>query len=107
MDNIEFSHKRSLILIIMKHDQLLAFEAIVTTGTFRGAAERLNKSQSAISHTIRQLEVELELTLLSCDGYRPRLTPEGQVFFARPSACRMGTLSTDTHLPRRLRGVDH
>jgi DNA-binding transcriptional LysR family regulator len=69
----------------MKHDQLLAFEAIVTTGTFRGAAERLNKSQSAISHTIRQLEVELELTLLSRDGYRPKLTAEGQVFFREVS----------------------
>ena len=40
----------------MKHDQLLALEAIVSTGTFRGAAERLHKSQSAVSHTIRQLE---------------------------------------------------
>ena len=49
----------------MKHDQLVALEAIVSTGTFRGAAERLNKSQSAISHTIRQLEEELELELFS------------------------------------------
>lgn len=64
----------------MKHDQLLALEAIVSTGTFRGAAERLNKSQSAISHTIRQLGEELELTLFSRDSYRPQLTAEGRVF---------------------------
>ncbi|RIV80625.1 LysR family transcriptional regulator [Aurantiacibacter xanthus] len=69
----------------MKHDQLLALEAIVTTGTFRGAAERLNKSQSAISHTIRQLEEELELTLFSRDSYRPQLTAEGRVFYREAS----------------------
>lgn len=69
----------------MKHDQLLALEAIVTTGTFRGAAERLNKSQSAVSHTIRQLEEELELTLFSRDSYRPQLTAEGRVFYREAS----------------------
>ena len=65
----------------MKHDQLLVFEAIVTTGTFRSAAVRLNKSQSAISHAIRQLEEELELTLFSRDNYRPKLTAQGEIFF--------------------------
>ncbi|KIC07649.1 LysR family transcriptional regulator [Leisingera sp. ANG-M1] len=65
----------------MKHDQLLALEAIVSTGTFRGAAERLHKSQSAISHTIRQLEEELELELFSRAAYRPSLTPEGEIFY--------------------------
>ncbi|MBY6067838.1 LysR family transcriptional regulator [Leisingera aquaemixtae] len=65
----------------MKHDQLLAFEAIVLTGTFRQAAERLHKSQSAVSHAIRLLEEELELTLFSRDEYRPRLTAEGEVFY--------------------------
>ena len=65
----------------MKHHQLLALDAVVATGTFRGAAERLNKSQSAISHTIRQLEDELELKLLSRDAYRPTLTAEGRVFY--------------------------
>lgn len=69
----------------MKHDHLLALEAIVTTGTFRGAAERLNKSQSAVSHTIRQLEDALELTLFSRDSYRPRLTAEGRVFYREAS----------------------
>ena len=65
----------------MKHSQLLALDAIVTTGTFRGAAERLHKSQSAVSHMIRQLEEELELKLLSRDAYRPTLTAEGRVFY--------------------------
>jgi DNA-binding transcriptional LysR family regulator len=65
----------------MTHDQLIAFEAIVASGTFRGAAERLHKSQSAVSHAIGLLEAELKISLFSREGYRPRLTPEGEVFF--------------------------
>ena len=52
---------------------------------FRKAAERLNKSQSAVSHAIRQLEDELELKLFSRDGYRPKLTAQGEVFFRETS----------------------
>ncbi|WP_323776345.1 LysR family transcriptional regulator [Leisingera sp.] len=69
----------------MKHEQLLALEAIVATGTFRGAADRLHKSQSAISHTIRQLEEELELELFSRAAYRPALTPAGEIFYREAS----------------------
>jgi len=69
----------------MKHDQLIALDAIVATGTFRGAAERLHKSQSAISHTIRQLEEELELVLFSREAYRPVLTPAGEIFYREAS----------------------
>lgn len=64
----------------MTLDQLIALDAIVATGTFRGAAERLNKAQSAVSHQIRKLEDELRFELFSRDEYRPRLTPEGEVF---------------------------
>lgn len=69
----------------MKHEQLMTLEAIVLTGTFRGAAERLHKSQSAVSHTIRQLEEELDLELFSREAYRPSLTPAGEVFYREAS----------------------
>lgn len=65
----------------MTLDQLVALEAIVSCGTFRGAAERMNKVQSAVSHQIRKLEDELCFDLFSRDSYRPVLTPEGEVFF--------------------------
>lgn len=65
----------------MTLDQLAALDAIVATGTFRAAAERLNKAQSAVSHQIRKLEAELEFDLFSRDSYRPELTPEGEIFF--------------------------
>ncbi|MFW8596089.1 LysR family transcriptional regulator [Cribrihabitans neustonicus] len=69
----------------MKHAQLIALDAIVSTGTFRGAAERLHKSQSAISHTIRQLEALLELELFSREAYRPALTPADEIFYREAS----------------------
>ena len=63
----------------MTLDQLVTLDAIVATGTFRAAAERLNKAQSAVSHQIRKLEDELRFDLFSRDSYRPVLTPEGEV----------------------------
>lgn len=49
--------------------------------SFRGAAEKLNKAQSAISHQIRKLEDELQFDLFSRESYRPELTSEGMVFY--------------------------
>ncbi len=65
----------------MTLDQLTALDAIVATGTFRGAAERLNKAQSAVSHQIQKLEDELSFEIFSRDEYRPSLTTKGEVFF--------------------------
>lgn len=65
----------------MTLDQLVALDAIVAKGTFRAAAERLNKAQSAVSHQIRKLEDELGFELLTRDTYRPGLTSEGEVFY--------------------------
>ncbi len=65
----------------MTYEQLVVLHAIVTEGTFRGAAERLNKSQSAISHMLKKLEDEIDITLLSRAEYRPKLTSKGQVFY--------------------------
>lgn len=65
----------------MTYEQLLVLRAIVTTGTFRGAAEKLNKSQSAISHMLKNLENDTGITLLSREKYRPTLTTAGKVFY--------------------------
>lgn len=86
----------------MKHDQLAALEAIVATGTFRGAAERLHKSQSAVSHAIRLLEEELELELFSREAYRPVLTTAGEVFY-REAARVLGQMQGLRRTAARLR----
>ncbi|MEO1161223.1 MAG: LysR family transcriptional regulator [Pseudomonadota bacterium] len=65
----------------MTYEQLIVLHAIVAEGTFRGAAEKLNKSQSAVSHMLKKLETEIDVPLLSRAAYRPKLTPEGEVFY--------------------------
>ncbi len=65
----------------MTYEQLVVLHAIVTEGTFRGAAEQLNKSQSAVSHMLKKLENEIDILLLSREEYRPKLTSAGEVFY--------------------------
>jgi len=67
----------------MTFEQLRVLQAIVTEGTFRGAAERLYKSQPAVSNMIKKLEQECGFIVLSRDQYRPELTPEGRVFYEK------------------------
>ncbi|MEL6964409.1 MAG: LysR family transcriptional regulator [Pseudomonadota bacterium] len=78
IDKIDHPYQR---IIAVTYEQLLVLDAIVTTGTFRAAAERLNKSQSAVSHMLKKLELEIDVELLSRDDYRPSLTPAGEVFY--------------------------
>lgn len=65
----------------MTFEQLLTLHAIVAEGTFRAAASKLNKSQSAVSHMLKKLELEIDITLLSREQYRPKLTESGEVFY--------------------------
>ncbi len=65
----------------MTYEQLIVLQAIVTEGTFRAAAEKLHKSQSAVSHMLKKLEDEIDIILLSREAYRPTLTVAGEVFY--------------------------
>lgn len=65
----------------MTYEQLTVLDAIVSEGTFRAAAKKLFKSQSAISHSLKKLEHDLGFDLLSREEYRPQLTAEGKVFY--------------------------
>ena len=64
----------------MTLDQLLALDAIVATGTFRGAAERLNKAQSAVSHQMKALEDFLGVKLFHRRSRQVTLTTEGRAY---------------------------
>lgn len=65
----------------MTLDQLKVLCTIVEQGSFRAAAERLNRSQSALSIAIRKLEEEFRIQLFSRDQYRPVLTEEGRSLY--------------------------
>ena len=66
-------------------DQLRSFLAIVDEGSFTRAAERVHKTQSAVSMHIRGLEGQLGCALFVKQGRGARLTAEGEqlVEFAR------------------------
>jgi len=59
-------------------DQLRSFVAIVDTGSFTRAAERVNKTQSAVSMHVRRLEEQLGRPLFAKLGRGVRLTEDGE-----------------------------
>jgi DNA-binding transcriptional LysR family regulator len=67
----------------MTLDQLEAFKAVASLGTFAKAASALHKSQPAISKLVHNLEAELGLVLFDRRAYRATLTDAGKIFFER------------------------
>lgn len=65
----------------MKSEQLQTLVSVVEQGSFRAAARALHKTQPTVSATINALEREYGVRLLDRDSYRPRLTPEGSLFY--------------------------
>ncbi|MEP7122655.1 MAG: LysR family transcriptional regulator [Byssovorax sp.] len=67
----------------MTLDQLLAFHAVASLGTFAAAAAELHKSQPAVSKLVQNLEAETGLVLFDRTAYRATLTDAGKLFFER------------------------
>ncbi|GJM05406.1 MAG: LysR family transcriptional regulator [marine bacterium B5-7] len=61
----------------MTLDQLKVLCAVIETGSFSAAAEKLNRVQSAVSIAIKKLEESLDIKIFDRDAYRPRLTEAG------------------------------
>lgn len=59
-------------------NQVRVFVAIAEAGSFRAAAGRLRRAQSAVSHAVADLEAELGVQLFDRSGYRPVLTDAGK-----------------------------
>ena len=59
-------------------DQLQTFIAIVDSGSFTRAAEKVFKTQSAVSMQMRRLEERIGKPLFIKDGRTNRLTDEGE-----------------------------
>lgn len=66
----------------MNLDQLETLVAIVETGSFRAASERLSRSQPALSMAVKNLEDEFDLQIFDRSEYRPKLTEAGTAFLA-------------------------
>ncbi len=63
---------------ILDSRKLLAFVTLVRVGSFTLAAEEIKVTQSAVSHSIKSLENELQLRLIDRRGRKIRLTPPGK-----------------------------
>ncbi|WP_299939499.1 LysR family transcriptional regulator [uncultured Microbulbifer sp.] len=62
----------------MKLDQLKVLQAVVETGSVKAAAEKLNKTQPAISLAVKALEAQMNTDLFDRTGYRLELTSIGK-----------------------------
>lgn len=76
-----------LIGYIMTLDQLQSFRAIIETGSFRGAAACVHRTQPAVTHQIKALEREMGHALIDRKTASP--TPAGSLFYAQ--ACKLLT----------------
>lgn len=61
--------------------QIKIFLALEETRSFTAAAEKLNITQSAVSHSMKSLETSLNCKLVERHGKRCVLSPHGEVFF--------------------------
>ncbi|GGB96119.1 LysR family transcriptional regulator [Marinobacterium zhoushanense] len=85
----------------MTNEQLRAFVAVVEQGSFRGAAERVFKTQSTVSAAVRALEETFGFRLFNRERYRPTLTDEGRAFY-RQARRLLGEVQELENLGHRL-----
>ena len=67
-------------------DQWNALVAVVESGGYAGAANRLHRTQSTITYTIKKLEEQLGLKVFELQGRKAALTPTGQLLYPRGKA---------------------
>lgn len=65
----------------MKLNQLIILDAIVLSNSLSDAANKLHKTQPALTLAIKNLEAELGFALLDRSHYRLKLTEKGRIFY--------------------------
>jgi DNA-binding transcriptional LysR family regulator len=66
------------MVFVVKLDQLKVLQAVVEVGSVKGAAEKLHKTQPAISLAVKALESQTGAEIFDRTGYRLELTPIGK-----------------------------
>ena len=64
-------------------DALITFAAVIDTGSFSAAAERLRQTPSGVSRSVSRLESQLGMTLITRTTRRLDLTEEGEWLLVR------------------------
>jgi DNA-binding transcriptional LysR family regulator len=67
-------------------EQWRALLAVVDSGGYAQAAERLHKSQSALTYAVQKLESQLGVKAFTIEGRKAVLTPTGQLLYRRARA---------------------
>jgi DNA-binding transcriptional LysR family regulator len=83
-------------------DALFTFVAVIDTGSFSAAAERLEQTPSGVSRSISRLESQLGLTLITRTTRRLDLTEEGEWLLARARKVLSDLRDTEEQLVARL-----
>jgi DNA-binding transcriptional LysR family regulator len=84
---------------------LRVFAAVAQHGGFSRAASALRVSQPAVSKVVRELERQVGMPLLDRSGRAPRLTPAGELLFARSRELFGVERAAEEEL-RALRGLE-
>ena len=70
----------------MNFDQLTTLDVVVRAGTISKAAEKVFKTQPAISMAIKRLEQEVGFAIFDRRGYRLELTEKGRIYYDKSQA---------------------
>lgn len=87
-------------------DQWLAFKMVVERGSYAAAAEALNKSQSAISYALQQLNEQLPDPVLRQQGRRAVLTETGEVMLRHAEQLLAQAIQAETIARSMAAGVE-
>lgn len=83
-------------------DALISFAAVIDTGSFSAAANRLGQTPSGVSRTISRLESQLGMTLMTRTTRRLDLTEEGEWLLVRARKILSDLQDTEEQLAARL-----
>jgi len=93
-------------------EELAIFVAVVESGSFSRAAEQLRLANSAVSRSVKKLEMKLDVSLLNRTTRQLSLTEEGERYFRRVQqilqemAAAENELMETRHTPRGLLRID-
>jgi len=83
-------------------EALIAFVAVIDTGSFSAAAQRLDQTPSGISRAISRLETQLRMVLITRTTRRLELTEEGEWLLNRARTILADLQDTEEQITARL-----
>lgn len=85
-------------------DQWNALVAVVEAGSYAAASERLHRTQSTVTYTIKKLEEQLGVAVFEIKGRKAVLTPVGAALYRRGKALVDEAARTERAAARLARG---